>query len=105
MTKTAQPQIAEFVTFSLKDGTDESAFLDTLRTIQSWVDGMPGFLGRQVTRGPDGRWTDHILWADAACAKAAHDSFNHQDFAPEIGEAMNSETLEMRHETVFMAAP
>ncbi|TDT74899.1 hypothetical protein BDE40_1618 [Litoreibacter halocynthiae] len=105
MTNTAQPQVAEIVTFSLKDGTDEAAFLQTLRTTQTWVDGMPGFLGRQVTRGPDGRWTDHILWTDATCAKAAQDSFGQQDFAPDMGEALNHETVEMRHETVFMAAP
>ncbi|SFR53818.1 antibiotic biosynthesis monooxygenase family protein [Litoreibacter janthinus] len=105
MTINTGPQVAEIVTFTLKDGTDQSAFLATLRATQSWVDGMPGFLGRQVTRGADGRWTDNILWANAACAKAAQDSFGRQTFAPDMGEALNHETLEMRHETVFMAAP
>lgn len=105
MTQNAQPQVAEIVTFALKDGTDEGAFLAVLRATQSWVDDLPGFLGRHVTRGPDGRWTDHILWADAASAKNAQTSFDQQDFAPDMGEALNHETLEMRHETVFMAAP
>ncbi|WP_298257062.1 hypothetical protein [uncultured Litoreibacter sp.] len=104
MSQNAQPQVAEIVTFKLKDGTNESAFLALIRASQTWVDGLPGFISRQVTRGPDGRWTDHILWADAACAKTAQDSFGHQEFAPDIGEIMNHETLEMRHETVFMAA-
>lgn len=105
MTKATQPQVAEIVTFALKDGTDEAAFLATLRATQSWVDGMAGFRGRQVSRGPDGRWTDHIIWANAASAEAARIGFGQQDFAPDMGEALNHETLVMRHETVFMAAP
>jgi hypothetical protein len=32
---------------------------------------MDGFIGRVLSEGEDGSWTDHVRWADAESAQAA----------------------------------
>jgi hypothetical protein len=57
--------VAEIVTFHLAPDTSEAAFLDAARATEPLLAAEPGFLSRRLSRGADGRWTDHVTWASS----------------------------------------
>ncbi len=65
---------AEYVTFTLTPGTDRAAFLAAARASDDVLATWPGCLARHLSEGPDGRWTDCVLWSsqDTALAAAEH---------------------------------
>jgi hypothetical protein len=94
------PTHAEYVTFRLAPGVDRPAFLAAARATDAALAGHPGYLGRHLSAGEDGRWTDCVLWADAASAHAAAAAaMQDPRFAPFMA-AIAPEDMQMRHETL-----
>ena len=61
----------ETTTFRLAPGTDEVAFLEEDRRVQTSVFyQQPGFIRRTTARGPDGGWIIITLWRSEADADA-----------------------------------
>ena len=55
--------LIETATFRLTADTDESAFLDADRRVQTeFLPNHPGFLRRTTARGHDGEWLVVVLW-------------------------------------------
>jgi heme-degrading monooxygenase HmoA len=55
--------LIETVTFHLAADTDESAFLDADKRVQTeFLSNQPGFLRRTTARGHDGEWLVVVLW-------------------------------------------
>ena len=57
---------------------------------------------RRLSAGADGLWTDHVVWAGMAEARAAADAImTEADVAPFLG-AIDPESVTMRHETLLI---
>lgn len=94
------PNIAEIVTFTLIAGTDPAAFLDAAKATDPIVQAQPGFVERRLSQGPDGRWTDYVLWTDMDAAQtAARVVMETPAFAAFAG-LIAPDDMTMRHETV-----
>ena len=92
--------VAEVVTFRLAPGTTEAGFLAAARATGPLAARQPGFLARTLSRGADGRWTDHVLWASSAAAQAAAAAVMADPaFAPFLA-AIDPEGMDLRHEAV-----
>ncbi len=96
----ASPLVAEIVTFRLNAGVDEAQFLSDAKATDAIVRAAQGFITRTLSKGGDGVWTDYILWQTLADAQAAAKTVvNDPAFAP-FGQAIDFETVVMRHEAV-----
>jgi hypothetical protein len=94
------PTQAEYVTFRLAPGTDPAAFLAAARATDAALASHPGYLARHLSEGPDGQWTDCVLWSDATAAHAAAAAaMSDPRFGPFMA-AIAPESMVMRHETL-----
>ena len=92
--------VAEIVTFHLNSDVTQDAFLNAARATDSIVRAAPGFISRQLSKGEDGRWTDYILWQSMQDAKAAAQTVIKQPEFAAFGQAIDFESIVMRHELV-----
>ena len=92
---------AEIVTFALQDGVSDDAFLALMAPTAAYASNAPGFVSRQLSKSPDGTWTDYVVWNSLEQAQAAAAGFMEQDFAPAILGALNKETFSMRHQDIL----
>src|SRR3954469_3516229 len=61
--------VVDIVTFKLAGGTDEAAFLEADRRVQTeFIPRHRGFMRRTTARGADGEWAVIVLWGSAADA-------------------------------------
>ena len=97
--------VAEVVTFRLADGMTEAAFRAAAAATVPLAARQPGFIARTLSRGDDGRWTDHVLWADRAAAEAAAATVMADPVAAPFIAAIDMDSVVMRHETVLPLAP
>lgn len=99
---TAKTTVIEYVTFTLVPGADETAFLAAAKGTEGLVRRQPGFLSRQLSKGPDGRWTDAVTWASMAEAEAAPQAvMADPDFAPFMA-LIDGPSAMMRHEELAL---
>ena len=94
--------VAEIVTFRLQSGVDDAAFLEAAATTIPFVEAAPGFLSRRLTRGVDGTWTDYVVWSSMANAKAAAEALMADPAVLPFLEAIDPESITMRHEAILM---
>ena len=96
----AGPQVAEVVTFRLAAGTTEAGFLAAARATGPVAAAQPGYLGRHLSRGDDGSWTDHVLWQSRGAAEAAAAAvMTDPAFAPFMA-AIDPASVTLRHEEI-----
>ncbi len=96
---TARP-VTEIVTFTLRPGTDPAAFARAAAALDALLATTPGFLGRCLSSGADGVWTDHVLWADMAAAEAAAAALPARPEAAAFLMGIDPASVAMRHDTV-----
>jgi antibiotic biosynthesis monooxygenase (ABM) superfamily enzyme len=102
MTMPPETTVIEYVTFALVPGADEAAFLAAARGTEALVRRQPGFLSRQLSRGPDGRWTDAVTWVSMAEAEAAPQAVMADPaFAPFMA-LIDGPSAQMRHERLAL---
>lgn len=63
--------IIEIVQFRLADGVDRDEFITAAANTMPALCDTDGFIGRVLSEGEDGSWTDHVRWTDADAAQAA----------------------------------
>jgi hypothetical protein len=93
--------IAEIVTFTLTPGTDPDRFARAAAALDPWLASAPGFLDRCLSCGPDGVWTDHVLWADLPAAMAAAEALPTRPEAAAFLAAIDPSSVAMRHAQVL----
>lgn len=99
------PTHAEYVTFRLAADVTRDQFLAAVRATDAALSGRPGYIARHLSEGAEGRWTDCVLWSDAATAQAAAvDAMADPHFTPFMA-AIAPEGMEMRHETLHWQRP
>ncbi len=94
-------QVAEFVTFTLADGTTAEEFIKLSQASEAFVRAAPGFVHRHLSQGEDGCWTDCVVWQNMNAAQDAAAKFPQQEFAPALMAAIKSGSEKMRHENVL----
>ena len=67
----AEVGIIEIVQFRLADGVDRDEFINAAANTMPALCDTDGFIGRVLSEGEDGSWTDHVRWTDADAAQAA----------------------------------
>ncbi len=101
MTKSHTTPVAEIVTFTLAGGITADAFVALSQESEAFVRAQPGFMFRRLSRGADGRWSDHVVWRDHAAAQAAARAFPRQPFAGPLMQAIEPGSIDMRHEDIL----
>lgn len=97
---TARP-VLETVTFRLQPGTDPADFLAAAQGTEAPLRHCAGFVSRRLSRGEDGLWADHVVWADGAAALAAVQAMMaHPAFGPFMA-LIDGASLDMRHAPVL----
>jgi hypothetical protein len=94
--------VAEIVTFTLQPGTDPAQFIAAARQTDRWLASRPGYLGRTLSQGADGQWTDHVLWSDMARAQEAAEALMSALEGQAMMSAIAPASVRMRHEPVQM---
>lgn len=94
-------QIAEIVTFELKEGVSDADYLALNQNSHAYISYSRGFVSRRLSKSADGRWTDYTVWQSLDDAQAAQAGFMAQEFAPAMVGAINGETLRMEHQQVL----
>lgn len=70
----SQPCI-EYAPFRLKPGVSEETLLAASHALQQdFVARQPGFVRRDLLRGPDGQWVDLVEWQSREAALAIMDA-------------------------------
>lgn len=67
----AEVGIIEIVQFRLANGVDRDQFIAAAENTMPTLCTMDGFIGRILSEGEDGSWTDHVRWTNVASAQAA----------------------------------
>ena len=66
------PMVIEWAPFHLARHATESELLEASEALQrEFLDQCPGFLRRELLRGPGGQWADLVFWTDEESAQAA----------------------------------
>ncbi len=97
---TTPARVAEVVTFRLRPGVTTADFLAANTTTAAILAATPGLVSRNLSAGPDGRWTDHVIWTDQASAQAAAQSMMADPRVAPFMSAIDPEGMDMRHETL-----
>ncbi|WP_425046189.1 hypothetical protein [Primorskyibacter sp. S87] len=92
--------VAEFVTFRLEEAVSAQQFLSLSQASEAFCRAQPGFLRRDLSEGPDGKWTDCVIWSDMDSAAAAATLFPKQDFAAAMLNAIVPDSVQIRHEII-----
>jgi hypothetical protein len=97
----AAAPVTEIVTFRLAPGITDPAFLDAARATGALLATEPGFVARRLSKGADGRWTDHVAWTDMSRAEAAATRIMSDPAAAPFLAAIDPASIEMRHEALL----
>ena len=66
-----QAMVVEWAPFRLAEGVTEDELVAASETLQqAFLANQPGFVRRELLRGPDGQWADLVHWETEAAAKA-----------------------------------
>jgi hypothetical protein len=94
--------VAEIVTFRRAAGVSDAAFLEAARGTESFLSDAPGFVARRLSRAGDGAWTDHVVWASMAEAQAAAEALMADPATMPFLQAIDPDSIAMRHETILL---
>lgn len=67
----AEVGVIEIVQFRLAEGVNREDFVAAAADTMSALCATGGFIGRILSEGEDGSWTDHVRWTNADAAQAA----------------------------------
>ncbi|WP_375599151.1 hypothetical protein [Devosia sp. Naph2] len=96
-------QVLELVTFRLNTANGED-FLAANAAVNAWASRQPGFVSRTLSEGEGGQWTDMVIWASDAHAKAAAAEMNQvmQDFPAMM--MIDPQSIVMQHSAIRIVA-
>jgi hypothetical protein len=67
----AEVGVIEIVQFRLAEGANREDFVASAAATMSALCATEGFIGRTLSEGEDGTWTDHVKWTSLELAQAA----------------------------------
>jgi hypothetical protein len=64
--------VVELAPFTLAEGADETALMHASEALQSgFLSTQPGFIRRDLLKGPDRQWIDLVYWESREAAERA----------------------------------
>lgn len=93
-------RVIETVIFKLIDAADSAAFLEAAHAVTAYAQSCPGFVARRLSQAEDGRWIEHIEWADMTSAKAAAAGIGRAPGAAPFLRAIDGPSVVMLHSAV-----
>ena len=90
-------EVIELVTFRLKPGTDDAAFIAAVGQSTAFLEQQPGFLAREVGLTATGEWADMVRWADLDAALRAAAAFNAASETQSFNACLDRNSVQMRH--------
>jgi len=96
--------VLEMVTFSVRPGTDEAAFVKAADAAGAVLAAMPGFVNRRLARAEDGTFADIVEWTNMESARQAAALFHTLEAAQPFCGMIVMETARMVHGPVASAA-
>lgn len=97
--------VIEVVTFRAAPGQTTASLLVAARATGPLIAARPGFVGRHLSLGADGQWTDHIHWTSLAAAQEAAEDVMADPAALPFLQAIDPASIVMRHETRHWQMP
>lgn len=94
----------EIVTFKLASGIDQATFLTHAEAASRFLAACPGFLGRRLSRGEGGDWTDHVEWETFDQAQEAARMFMEAKDLKSFMAAIDPGSVKMQHNTLMLAS-
>lgn len=67
----AKAGVIEIVQFRLAEGVSRDDFIAAAAATMPVLCATEGFIGRTLSEGEDGAWTDHVKWTSSDMAQAA----------------------------------
>lgn len=95
-------QMIETVTFRLKDGVSETAFMAVARGLDAYLDRCAGLRARTLSRDETGLWREDYVWATEADNTAADIGFRTAPEAQAFMALVNHESVTMSHAPVSL---
>ena len=96
-------QVVEVVEFKLAAGKSEAELLTSSEAATAFMRGQKGFIARRLSRGENGTYTDHVVWASRADAEAAMEaSLKDQSLAPFM-EAIDPQSIKLDHQELLVS--
>jgi hypothetical protein len=93
---------AEFVTFSLKDGVSDDAFVQAAKAISPYLRKSGNVVSRSLSRDDDGLWTDHIVWVSMKSAEETAAAVMQQPEFGKMAEMINQDSMNLRYASIVM---
>lgn len=91
--------VIEIVQFRLAEGTNRDDFVAAAAATMPALCATEGFIGRTLSEGEDGTWTDHVKWTSPELAQAAMaGSMENEALLPFI-MAIDPESMALTYQT------
>lgn len=94
----AEVGIIEIVQFRLANGVDRDQFIAAAENTMPTLCTMDGFIGRILSEGEDGSWTDHVRWTDAEAAQAAMSASSANEVLLPFIMAIDPDTMSLTYQ-------
>ena len=89
--------IVEITEFRLVDAVDEETLREASDAIRADLESLPGFVRRELLRGPDGSWVDLVWWESRDAAESAVDAVMATATFERYFSLIDDDSIRMRH--------
>jgi len=89
--------VIETVTFKLAAGVSDTAFLETIPAVNTFLETCAGFVSRRLSKDSDNVWLDHLEWATLAEAEAASEALMQQESLMPFMQSFDMASVSMKH--------
>jgi predicted enzyme related to lactoylglutathione lyase len=94
---TVEPPVLELVHFRVKPGVRDEQVLAASAETQTWLEKVPGYLAREVSKNEEGQWIDLVHWRTLADAQAAAQLIMQEPCAANFMALLDPEQMTMVH--------
>jgi len=101
-THTGTMTTAEFVTYRLKEGISNKAFVQAASAINSYLRESGNVMSRSLSCGDDGLWTDHIVWKSMKTAEETAAMVMQKPEFGQMSELIDPDSMNLRYASILM---
>ena len=91
----------ELSTYRAADGVTEDEMREVSASLTPLLEGLPGFVSRQVSIAEDGTWTDAVVWTSLDAALPAAEAFAAFPEGATFFEMVDPDAVTLQHSTII----
>jgi len=95
-------EVAEFVTFRLKDGISKDAFVQAADAISLHLRESGNVISRSLSCADDGLWTDHIVWKSMKTAEDTAAKVMQQPVFGQMADLIEPDSMNLRYASILL---